>query len=150
MYKNSTSNAISLLLLFGLVFAGTFLSACDSSGSSSEPSYEFEGLWVHHGGGGWGGGGYEHYIDVDGSDFTKHHVSLDVDGNRIGCDSETETIESFDAESNTLTLDEEVHGDGPEIEIEVDSETLTYQPDGENADTYEMTDELPDGAAQRC
>ena len=152
MYFPSTFKSFSLP--FFLVFVGLLVVGCDSSGSNSEDSetttYEFEGLWKHEGGGSWGGGGYEHYLDVSGTDVTKHQVTLDVDGNRVGCDTDTQTIENYDKSSNMVTLDGELHSDGPEIEINVESGTLTYLPEGDDMDEYEKVDELPQGAAERC
>lgn len=140
-----------VFLVFCLGLAGIGIVGCDGSGSNSEPSYEFEGLWQHKGGGDFGGGGYEHYLDVSGSELSKYHVSLDVDGNRIGCDAETEAISEYDEETNVLTLEGDIHNDGSEITLEVESETLTYQPaEDDDVDTYTKIDELPDGAAARC
>lgn len=140
----------SLFLACCLLAVGVSLSACDSSGSNSGTTYEFEGLWKHEGGGSWGGGGYEHYLDVSGKDVTKHQVSLDVDGNRIGCDTDTQKIKSYDKSANTVTLDGELHSDGPTIEIEVESDSLTYEPEGDEPDQYSTTDALPEGAKSRC
>lgn len=132
-----------------LVITGLLVIGCDSSGSSSS-SYEFEGLWKHEGGGEFGGGGFEHYLDVSGSELTKHQVTLDVDGNRVGCDTDTQTIESYDEGTSMVTLDGELHDDGTKIKIEVESDNLTYQPEEDDPDEYQTTDELPQGAAERC
>jgi len=149
MYS-STNHSKSVFLVACLLLVGVTLPGCDNSGSNSGTTYEFEGMWKHEGGGSWGGGGYEHYLDVSGKNITKHQVSLDVDGNRIGCDTDKQKIKSYDESTNTVTLDGALHSDGPTIEIAVDSGSLTYTPEGEDADNYQETDALPSGAKSRC
>lgn len=131
------------LLLGGLVLVG-----CDSSGSNSGDSgknYEFEGLWRHD------GSGFEHYLEVSGSEITKHEVGLDVDDNPISCDTDTQTIGDYNQESGMATLDGKLHDDGPKVEVKINEEgRLKYKPEDDDGDYYGETDGLREGAEARC